>query len=235
MKIIVYTCVTNNYDSIRPIFNHELNIRYICFSDRPILAPGWEVKIIPPLKMKADEINRIYKLKPHQFLDDCDASLYVDGNIQPIGDLTALIESSLENHNIAMYEHSIRSCLFEEAAIIGNLGYAWKFQIEKQIRKYVDAGMPSNFGLYECNVIFRMHNRFEVIKLMDDWFHEYIKNIRRDQISLPFLLWKSGVKINNIGESDPRFQQKYFKMHQGHIKQAPLKRRMVGFINRKIF
>jgi hypothetical protein len=35
---------------------------------------------------------------------------------------------------------------------------------------------------------------------MEEWWKEFIEYSKRDQISLPYVLWKNGIKINDVNE-----------------------------------
>ena len=59
--------------------------------------------------------------------------------------------------------------------------------------------MPKNYGLLQCNLIVREHNNETCIKIMQDWWQEFKNYSKRDQISLPHVLYKNNIKIENVG------------------------------------
>lgn len=59
--------------------------------------------------------------------------------------------------------------------------------------------MPKNYGLLQCNIIVREHNNPLCIKIMEEWWQEFQKYSKRDQISLPHVLYMNNVKVEQVG------------------------------------
>ncbi len=60
--------------------------------------------------------------------------------------------------------------------------------------------MPTNYGLLECNVIVSDLKSENSAKILDEWWKEFVNsNSMRDQISLPYVLWKLKYNIEDIG------------------------------------
>ena len=59
-------------------------------------------------------------------------------------------------------------------------------------------GFPQNYGLPENNIIYRKHNKAEIISIMNDWWYMLEHYSRRDQLSLPYVLWKHNIKCENV-------------------------------------
>ena len=95
-----------------------------------------------------------------------------------------------------------------------------------QVNLYKEAGFPEKFGMREFSVIVRKHNNAECIKLMEQWWEQVNQYTMRDQISFPYVLWKSGRTISTIqllGENwrwNPRF---LWCPHNWHINYASKK------------
>ena len=71
--------------------------------------------------------------------------------------------------------------------------------VQKQVKKYWLQGMPEDFPTILCGVLIRRHNDPRCIKIMEDWWQEIISTgSRRDQISLPYVLWKNNYLISDI-------------------------------------
>ena len=68
------------------------------------------------------------------------------------------------------------------------------------IIKIVHPKINPKFGLFECTIIVTdLHNN-KGIELLDKWWNEFIKSeSMRDQISLPYVIWKNGYSIDDIG------------------------------------
>ncbi|MBU1260688.1 MAG: hypothetical protein KJ757_02245 [Planctomycetes bacterium] len=85
-----------------------------------------------------------------------------------------------------------------------------------------------NNGLYEAGVILR-RNTDRVSKIMEYWWLEYSQGAKRDQLSLPYVLWKLGVSISSMGKSTPMFIHRYLR-----FVNHPQRRRSLFFISKYI-
>jgi hypothetical protein len=69
--------------------------------------------------------------------------------------------------------------------------------------------------------------------MMDAWWSEYLIGAKRDQLSLPFVAWTSGVALGSLGSSDPRTSQRYLKF-VNHPRRIRLKSILIKYVNRAI-
>jgi hypothetical protein len=232
-ELVVYTCITGQYDEIRQPIENGSDIRFICYSDaRPAKLGLWEIRPVPKEWGSGAQANRFAKMHPHILFPEYEQSLYIDGNIEVVSAVGAFVQSALEDALIAAHRHPFRNCVYEEAIECSAIGYGWPWQIQRQLTRYAEAGYPRNAGLFECNIIARRHLNPKVIALMEAWWEEYCSGIRRDQLSLPFLAWMHGLQINNLGDSDARFTQKFFKLHLDHRRPNSKITKSRGFLNR---
>ena len=61
-----------------------------------------------------------------------------------------------------------------------------------------EQGMPKNYGLADCSVIARKHHDIACIGLMEQWWEEFLRNSRRDQLSFPYVLFKNGMSVYDV-------------------------------------
>lgn len=202
-KIVVYSCIVGNYDSVKdPIYFND-NVEYILFSDKDIKSNFWKVRKIPSkvLKLKNKTlINRYIKLHPFEFFKDYDYSIYIDGNIKTLTDISGFVNCINKKTGIAMFKHHSRKCIYieEKACILQNKGN--KDKIIKQIEKYKLEKFPANFGLLEGTIIVSDLKNENAKNLLIDWWKEFNDSESlRDQLSLPYVLWKNNYKIDDIG------------------------------------
>lgn len=200
-KIVIYTCVTGNYDFIpAPLFFSD-NIDYILFTDFEKDFPGWKRKSIPEKlnSFSNAQINRYIKMHPHEFFsNDYDYSIYIDGNVQVISDLTFFCNSIKPNVGLQFHRHSLRNDVFDEAKVC--------IKVKKGNRKYIreylsflnDKGFPRNYGLFECNVILSDLKNPISKEILDDWWHCFSESkTGRDQLILPYVFWKKNLNPND--------------------------------------
>jgi hypothetical protein len=202
-KIAVYTCITGKYDDLQePLFKPD-NVDYIMVTDGPLPSTGiWKgidvrtIKGIPSLD--DSRVSRYVKLHPHLFLNDYDYSIFIDGNIKTIGDMRYLIHL-LNQYGFVSNLHRHRNCIYKELEACINLKKDDPQKMRKQIDSYRSAGMPEHYGLIEANILVRDHHNPICIEIMERWWQEIVKHSRRDQLSLPFVLWEMGIPVPEIG------------------------------------
>lgn len=206
-KIVIYTCITGNYDSIiEPYFKAD-NVDYILFTDKNmnnINETEWIIKKIDSYKilegMTMVEKNRFIKMNPYfLFQDNYDYAIYIDGNIGVVSDIRKLINSVDDKYGISMHKHRNRDDIYAEYKVCKLLKKGNINQMKKQINCYKDNGFPKKYGMLEANVIVcNLKNNFGK-KIMNEWWEEFkLRNSGRDQISLIFILWKNKIKVNEI-------------------------------------
>jgi len=202
-KIAVYKCIIGDYDQPQePLFKPS-NVDYILVTDSPLPSTGaWKVMDVRTIKGVPDldnyRVSRYVKLHPHLFLDNYDYSIYIDGNIKSVGDMRYLIHC-LNQHGFVSNLHRYRDCIYEELEECVRLSLDNPQTMREQIESYRSAGMSQHYGLIETNMLVRNRHNPICIKIMERWWHEIVKHSRRDQLSLPFVLWKMGIPVSDIG------------------------------------
>lgn len=232
MNIIVYTCIVDGYDDLLEPVCVDTDIDYYCVSERPV-HPGSLWRHIPISTCYSDPAatNRYVKMHPHEFFPDADLSIYVDGNIRIVSSPVALVQKAMSQASIALYQHFSRNCVYDEAAECSAVGHDWLWRVNAQMERYRQDGFNAGSGLFEGNVIIRRHNQPQIIQLMDLWWAEYLGGVKRDQLSLPYLLWKTATPVYNLGVSDQRCGRTVFSLDSIHRRQ-PFATKVRGIINR---
>jgi hypothetical protein len=204
-KIVIYTCITNNYDWLLPPLSMPQNVDYVCYTDSfRGNKNGWQVRPIPEnlSSLPYSLVNRYFKFFPHNFFADYDWSIYIDGNLRILNDLSTIIDQIYqEGEVIGCPAHPDRSTIIEEVPVCKSLG---KFSIadlgiiDTQIHDYLTDGMPENQPLTENNFIVRKHSDPRVQELMESWWENLERYTKRDQISFPYVVWKSGLSVKKF-------------------------------------
>lgn len=220
--IVFYTCVTGAYDEWRGLDQPAADAAYVYFSDRLTAGrkDGWEIRPIPDFARQRNgkDTARFVKMHPHLLLPEHSASVYVDGNVFPTPAASAHCQQVAAEHVLSIYRHPFRDCLFDEAQECERLGLVYAGEIARRLGQYRTTGYPAHAGLLENNVMIRQHHNAALVRLMALWWREHEAGVTRDQLSLPYLLWREKFPLHCLGESDPRFQNRYFgfaTLHQG--------------------
>jgi hypothetical protein len=208
---VVYTSIFGDYDVLRPV-DASWKCDFVCFTDNPeTRASGWRVVVVDDRSLTPADLNRRYKLLPHVYLSGYEMSLYIDGNITLHAD-PALLFDKYSNSLIAAPTHRDRNCAYAEAKTCLDLEMIDEATYERLLVAYKSIQLPVGFGLTENGVLIRRHNHITVSTLMDEWWAEYCKCGKRDQILLPMLLWKNDVHVTPIVEG-PRYTDRFFRIN----------------------
>ena len=192
---VIYTCITGGYDTPTDNFKKKEDFDYILFSDKPIQTNCWQNKVLDfeDLDFISDVRKQRYvKIEAHKFLSEYDFSVYVDANTIIDNKLYDYIINNSEAP-ITFKKHPECDCVYKELDRVVLYQKESKKNSDVIKARYLKEGMPFNYGLYESNIIIRYHNNKTVIKLMDVWWNELIMNSHRDQLSLTYAIWKSGL------------------------------------------
>ena len=205
-SVTVYACVTNGYDVPHAPLYAPSWLRPVLFVDEATSSlvhdPGWlsirRVEREPSLVASRNP-NRYCKMHPGEFFDS-DFSIYTDGNVQVISDLAdwcAIARAS--ETGVAMHAHSSRECAYDEASACIASKRGDPAAIRRQMERYESEGFPHNFGMREATVIVADLRNSTSAKLLSAWWDEYVSSgSGRDQLALPYVLWKMGFTADSV-------------------------------------
>ena len=199
-KIAIYTSVYGNYDNILEPYFIPNNCDFYIFTDQAIDEKKsiWKKRNVDfPENFTNVEKNRYVKMNPHKIFNEYKYSIYVDGNVQIISDLTEYIYS-LNEIGIGVHNHNLRDCVYDELKAVKKLKKIKPENAKKHEEYLKNNNMPKNYGLLQCNIIVREHHNEVCKKIMNEWWEEFLKFPYRDQISLPYVLYKNNISTNKI-------------------------------------
>lgn len=204
IKIAVYTCITGKYDAVEEPLITESNCDYFLFTNNSKLqSVNWKIKSIPEhiLDFKDNaKINRYIKMHPAELFPEYDYTIYIDGNIKLISTISNFVERINSTTGLAIHKHCANNCIYDEYKTCRAYGKGDNKNLKKQIKMYEKEGFPHQYGLLECNVLVYDIKNKKSKSIFDDWWNEYLNSeSMRDQIALPFVLWKNNVKLEDIG------------------------------------
>lgn len=191
--MIVYTAVFGDYDTVRAP-EHPGNARWVCITDGEPAPEPWEtVQVAPWTWGDPRRRARTYKVRSHRWFTD-NVVVWLDGNVT----LNVPPESLLwyiENADIAVVDHFRRDHYAEADACLA-LGKGDPDLIKMQVEAYRDENCPP------CPVVstFLMIRRQTpaVVTLNDMWWKQLRRYSLRDQISLPYVLWRLCMPVTTI-------------------------------------
>lgn len=202
MNIACVTAICGGYDRLTSELPLDDGTKYICFTDTPeIQCSRWDVR--PACKDFNDWDANVRNAKRHKLLIHeyvyCDYSLWIDGHVNLYKTPTQLIEQYLENtdYDIITFKHWGRDCVYDEAEICMTLGLDKAELMQRQMSDYQAEGYPRKHGLNAGGTILRRHNK-QVEEFNKFWWDQVCKYSKRDQLSLNYSIWKTGIKVGHF-------------------------------------
>lgn len=199
---IVYTVNFGGYDEFHEplIWKYRHGIRYIMFTDNPhAKSRFWEIVYCTIDGWNNRRASRYFKINSH-LLPPHEYSMHIDASMKV---RTGRVAQFFKKHivgssaDIAAFHHKKTDCLYEEGRKCIELGLDYKELITPQLKRYEAAGFPKKYGLTENTVLLRKNNPF-VKELNELWWKEYTNGSMRDQVSLMYCIWKTGIHLAYI-------------------------------------
>ena len=220
LPLILYTSITGQYDSIPQILP-EQGVQYWLFTDDPSLHVPlfWNKAVLPnPHGLSTRRLSRIPKLQPHVFLPRHAVSVYIDANITQRRPIRQFALECIRDFPFAAHAHPNTNCLYAEADKCIQLCLDDEEIIRSQMNRYRTNGFPKEFGLTENGFLVRRNIR-EVNRFNDMWSEEYSAGSQRDQLSMMYSLWHTGLGIYII-QQNSRINP-YYKIHRHLVSDRP--------------
>lgn len=215
MRIIVYTTNLGGYDNLHPspkaLFNQDLDVDYLYYTDGE--APDGWTKM--PMESGGRKESRFYKINSH-LLPPHDISIYIDASYSIQRPVSRILEHFDMNADIGLCPHISSTCVYQHAMMVMLLQLCKQKVVFEQVGRYAQEGLPEQMGLSENGLIVRKNNG--IIKELNElWWNEYTKGSQRDQLSMPYALWKVQPKINWF-KFHARPDNKWLTWHGEHNK-----------------
>lgn len=197
--IDVFTCVTGAKDEILENLDikRKSEARWTAFLEAPYLSPTWTVRPAYDRFKDSRRNSRIQKILSHLYF--AEYTIYIDGNIRMLKTPEELIEKHLKEHDIAVFKHPTRDCIYDECIACAKRNLDDPEVIIEQAMYYEVSGYAKHKGLCECGVILR-RNTPQVRALNNAWWAHYSRFSKRDQISFMYAVDEVGIPINAIND-----------------------------------
>lgn len=202
---VVFTCITHGYDLPKEPILTANELSYMLYTDS--VDEGYrgvwnQIKIDSAgVNLANSYLNRWYKFHPFELFPDKEYAIYVDGNVQIVSDLTGLYRVARESPvGIAMHRHANRSCLYKDARWCEYNDRGNVPAICMQVERYRKEGFPEDFGLCEATIIVFDLKSEMARTVVRHWWDEFCRaGGMRDQIVFPYVIWRLGLQISDVG------------------------------------
>jgi len=219
MKTIVYTANIGNYDHIDMPAFRSLNpdVEFILFTtDLKYKSDDWTVKyVVDPKLINEDNqrVARYFKLQPHKVLPPHDVSIWFDSCLSlKIKSYKKFLKENLIDRDLEMvsYKHPLRNCSYVEATVCMSMGLDNGIRIKRHMESYRKQRFPKNFGLFDTGLVVRV-NTPKMVEFNDLWYTELKAKSKRDQLSHPYAVWKTGIRIASFLKGSKKGASPYLK------------------------
>ena len=221
-RVAVYTCIFGNYDGVNEPVCCPDNCDYYIISDTVKAQKNSKWKIVDITEfagalegLSNTEKNRYFKMHPDKVFKNYKYSIYIYGNVKVITDLTEMV-NKIGSCGVAIHKHGKRDCVYDEVNTILAMKKDTKENLEKHIEFLKKIGFPKPYGLLECNIIAREHFNPTCQKLMDMWWQDFMTLSKRDQMSLPSVLFRNDIPVSEVGVLGTGVENDYAIRVEGH-------------------
>jgi glycosyltransferase involved in cell wall biosynthesis len=210
-NITVYTSIVGGYDELNEKQNTD-GAHFVAFTDKK--SETWITKPSYTKFKDPSRNSRIQKIMPHLFIDT-EYSIYMDGNFELAVPPQEIIDMFLKDKDIAVFNHGVRDCIYQEAEAILGYGKESKENMIEQVQAYAKRGIKEHAGLFACGVIIRRHTK-RVNELNEKWWAEYCRYSKRDQMSFTVVFPHDEINIIGGGKGVGVYDNPYFKYLGSH-------------------
>lgn len=198
-KIAVYTANYGPYKQLVEPVTVPDNCDFYIFTDQEVPDHSvWEKIEVDFEQYDLEDASNIQKnlflkLHSHLFFKDYTYSLYVNNNIKILTDPTEFIER-MNEYGVIVHDNYRVDCAYIEIERCRVLNLLTEEEANDQKAYLEEEGLPQNYGFLESPVLFRDHRNETGREIMEEWWQEFKKQGKRDQISLPLVLYRRGIR-----------------------------------------
>lgn len=141
--------------------------------------------------------NRLIKIMiPEELFNNYEYSLYSDCKRPFSFDFKRILRNLEPGSDFLIRKHrSSRDCAYDEGIYCIGIRKDTKESIMKQLRFYEREKFPRHCGLFDASWILRRHTK-RMRAHMRLWWQQVQDYSFRDQISLPYVIWKRGMNVS---------------------------------------
>ena len=192
-KGVVYSAITGGYDEVKEPEYVNPDLDYILFTDNPnVKSDVWDIRLISKEDGLDDtRISKKIKILGHQYLEDYDFSIWVDGKLLIKNDLYDFVLNYRGREPFLCFNHYENDCIYQEKELCMLLKKDDPDVMNAQVERYRKEGYPEHNGLIEGALLVRELKNERVIKVMETWWQEVLHGSKRDQLSFNYACWKN--------------------------------------------
>lgn len=208
-RIAVYSCYFGGYEPFYPpALGEEGDWDRIIFTDQPDLpAPGR--RLVHMEKgfdgLSAKQMSRLPKLCPEVFLQQYDWVIYVDNRARLLPRADALIarimaaQGGIAAPGRYLARHGQRICAWRESRVCLRKGFFNQEEFDRIRAAFEAASFPQDAGLFVNTALVQKMGSPDTAAMNSAWFQAFCTLGGRDQVLLPYVLFQSGHRPQELG------------------------------------
>lgn len=185
---------------------------WVAYMSKPTISDTWTIEKAYDKFVSPRRNSRVPKILAHQYVTT-EYSIWLDGNLSLLIPPEELVKRYLGEHDIAVFKHPTRDCIYDEALECAKRMLDDPETIIEQVKMYEEDGFPKHYGQAENMMVLRRHTK-KVEMLNNYWWSEYCRHSVRDQISFMYAVDKVGIRVNMI---DVQFEERDKRFFRGDI------------------
>lgn len=199
-KIVLYTAIFGDCDTLVVPKWIDKHIDYVCFTDRPQNDYGlWQIRPSPYYHTDPVRIARYIKTHPHQLFPYHEIAIWTDANVVLCGDVQRYIKIlNDEQVHLGLIPHPLRDCFYQEAAACKLHQKDNPAIIDAQANFYKENGLKEQEGLFETNFMIIRLADSKVAAMFHLWWQHIQRFSRRDQLALAWAWHHCPVPVINL-------------------------------------
>lgn len=211
-SVAVYRCLFDDYDYFLKDLYVSSNIDYYLFTDDQNINSHNYKKILKGKTEKNSSLdNRNIKLIVPNELLNYDVTIYLDTNINIVGDISSLIENFLSSEaEIGLFQHPYHNFLSDDVDMCIASEKSNIEVMNNELAYYENEGLIPREGFSDNSIIFRKQQNENMLHAMKYWMNLLKLYSGRDQISLPIVRSKFNLNEHFFNFSPRTKNNDYF-------------------------
>ena len=197
-KMVIYTAVIGDYDTIHQPEVVDGRFDYVLFSDKISESQigVWQVRPIHYINEIQTKIARWVKTHPEELLPEYDASVWMDASV--IINSPQVYERIIELQDSKVLISTLANpdlvCIYQE--MLSMMYLQWETEnVTVEWGKFLRSEhYPRWIGTNETRILYREHSNTKVRDFDKLWWWCIENYSRRDQFSFHYVIWKHSIK-----------------------------------------
>ena len=186
-RTVVYTAIFGRAQALAPAFGIADRVRFLCFTDQPVSAPGW--RILPPAVPAGDPAAAaaFHKIRAAEVLGqaapDAEASLWLDPDRTLLGNPDTLLTRWLLPQDLALWRNPASDWpdMAERHLVHGTAPAA---AVLAQAGRFAAEAVPGRRGGCDTGMIWRRHAAPGMAALTEAWWRSWTEAPGADDLAL---------------------------------------------------